>query len=50
MPKLCPGSCTSTTQLAEPLYQVSFAAASGVPTSPSPLQPQADVLDPMYQR
>src|SRR5215471_3412900 len=33
MPKLCPGSCTRTTQPADALYQVSFCGRCGVPSS-----------------
>src|SRR4051812_6172863 len=50
MPKLCPGSCTSTTQLVDPLYQVSLAGRSGLPTSPRPPHEQALVFMPKYQR
>src|SRR5262249_27605474 len=38
MPKLCPGSCTRTTQLVEALYQVLRCGRSGVPTDARPLQ------------
>src|SRR3569623_359334 len=50
MPKLCPGSCTSTTQLVEALYQVSFDGLSGVPSDARPAPMQADRLVPKYHR
>src|SRR3954454_5424239 len=36
MPKLCPGSCTSTTQPSEALYQVSRCGRAGEPSDASP--------------
>ena len=50
MPKLWPGSCTSTTQLVEALYQVSRDGRSGVPTDASPVHAHADWRLPKYQR
>ena len=53
MPKLCPGSCTRTTQLLLPLYQVSRAGLCGLPTEPRPPQVHGDPplrVWPMYQR
>ena len=50
MPKLCPGSCTRTTQPTEWLYQVFADGFWGVPTDARPLQPHELVLLPKNQR
>ena len=50
MPKLCPGSCTSTTQPTEWLYQVFADGLCGVPTDARPLQPHELVWLPKNHR
>src|SRR2546423_12479606 len=50
MPKLCPGSCTSTTQPEELLYQVFLLGRFGVPLEARPDQLQPGVRGWMYQR
>src|SRR5262245_53161023 len=50
MPKLCAGSCTTTTQLDDALYQVSRAGRSGEPTDARPAHEQLELRVPKYQR